>query len=49
VVFTFADRELSDAAKAAIQTEYDNYEASALAQGVTERYKAILLSLEARI
>lgn len=49
VVFTFADRELSEAAKAAIEAKYVAYEATESAENARAHYVALLEALEAKL
>ncbi|SCZ81699.1 hemerythrin domain-containing protein [Acidaminobacter hydrogenoformans] len=49
VVFTFADRELSDSAKAAIEARYEAFEASEEAVNARSKYVELLESLEAKL
>jgi hemerythrin-like domain-containing protein len=49
VVFTFADRELSDSAKEAIENRYKDFEASEEAARTRSKYVALLERLEAKL
>ena len=49
VVFTFADRELSETAKEAIEARYDAFEATEEATKARARYIALLEGLEAKL